>query len=205
MTVMIERPTTDGSEPSTFEGLLDALDELDVPGFKAEVIRGSIVLSPWSKGYYARVMSLVCGQLEPHLPDGQLIERSPFLYLFPGAQRAYGPDIHAAPRRVFETTSNHLDGEGLSFVAELTSPATRDEDLTDKVEVYGKAGVPVYLILDMQEEQATVLWTPSGKGYESHLTRPFGEKLHIPAPFDCALDTTGFGAPGTTGDSAGSI
>jgi hypothetical protein len=63
------------------------------------------------------------------------------------------------------------------------------------VTVYGEAGVPVYLLLDMQEESATVFWAPSAKGYTSHTTVPFGKPLHIPAPFDCELDTGGFGAP----------
>jgi Uma2 family endonuclease len=93
------------------------------------------------------------------------------------------------------STGNRLDGESLTLAAELTSSSTRDDDLTDKAVVYGRAGVPVYLLLDMQEERATVFWDPSPKGYESRETRPFGEKLHIPAPFDCTLDTTGFEAP----------
>ncbi|WLW53338.1 Uma2 family endonuclease [Streptomyces sp. YU58] len=196
MTLMTERPTTSGTEPRGFEELLGTLDALIVPdGYTAEIIRGNIVLSPWSKGYYQRVMRLVCSQLEPHLPEGHEIGYGPFLYVFPEAERAYGPDIHAAPQRIFETTSNHLDGEALCLVAELTSPSTRDDDLTDKVLVYGRAGVPVYLLLDMQEEQATVFWHPSAKGYESRCTKPFGERFHIPVPFDCTLDTTGFQAP----------
>ncbi|MFD7769458.1 Uma2 family endonuclease [Streptomyces sp. NPDC059787] len=196
MTVMAERPTINGSEPNSFEDLLRTLDELDVPdGYKAEIIRGNIVVSPWSKGYYHRVMRLVCEQLEPHLPAEHSISYGPFLYVFPGDERAYGPDIHAVPEHVFETTSNHLDGEALSFVAELTSSSTRDDDLTGKVETYGRAGVPVYLLLDMQEEQTTVFSMPSAKGYEACETKPFGEKLSVPAPFDCVLDTTGFKAP----------
>ncbi|MFC8518234.1 Uma2 family endonuclease [Streptomyces sp. NPDC057257] len=193
MTLMTERPTISGTEPRSFEALLNDLDELIVPdGYKAEIIRGSIVLSPWSKAYYTRVMRLVCRQLQAHLPEGYELERAPNLFVFPGDERAYGPDVYAAHDRVFEGDSNRLDGQGLHFVAELTSTSTRDDDLTDKVMVYGRAGVPVYLILDMQEAQATVLWTPSAKGYESHITMPFGEKLPMPAPFDCTLDTTGF-------------
>ncbi|MDN3026424.1 Uma2 family endonuclease [Streptomyces sp. S.PB5] len=201
MTLMTERPTISGTEPRSFEALLDDLDELIVPdGYKAEIISGSIVLSPWSKGYYEDVMEVVRDQLRPHLPEGHRISSSPFLYVFPGDERAFGPDIHAAPRQVSRTSSNRLDGEALVFVGELTSTSTRDDDLTDKVRVYGRAGVPVYLVLDMQEEQATVFWTPSAKGYESHCTRPFGEKLPMPAPFDCTLDTDGFQAPAEEAD-----
>lgn len=197
MTLMAERPIAiRGTQPPSFEDLLDTLDELHVPdGYKAEIIRGNIVVSPWSKGYYADVMDLVCDQLRPHLPEGHRISYGPFLYVFPGNERAYGPDIHAAHQRTRRTDSNRLDGEGLSFVAELTSPSTRIDDLTDKVETYGKAGVPVYLVLDMEEEQATVFGAPSARGYEARFTKPFGEKLRIPEPFDCTLDTEGFQAP----------
>ncbi|MFD5656722.1 Uma2 family endonuclease [Streptomyces hirsutus] len=196
MTVMAERPTASGTELGNFEELLDLLDELHLrDGFKAEIIRGNVVVSPWSKGYYHRVMHLVCKQLEPYLPEGHLIDRAPTLYVFPGEACAYGPDIHAVHEQALETEGNRLDGEALSFVAELTSPSTRNDDLTDKVEVYGRAGIPVYLILDMQEQQATVYGSPSPQGYQIRINKPFGEKLLIPDPFGCLLDTSGFHRP----------
>ncbi|MFI7401723.1 Uma2 family endonuclease [Streptomyces sp. NPDC049541] len=201
MTLVAEQPTISGTEPGgSFEELLDLLEELRVPdGYKAEIVRGSIVVSPWSKGYYNRVMKLVCNQLEPHLPKGHVIDRAPTLFVFPGDECAYGPDIHAVHEQVLETESNHLDGEGLCFVAELTSRSTRKDDLTDKVDVYAKAGIPVYLILDMQEERAVVYGSPSAKGYEDRSIKPFGEKIYIPAPFDCMLDMTGFHRPRNNG------
>jgi Uma2 family endonuclease len=197
MTLMTERPITiRGTESPSFEDLLDDLDKLDLPdGYRAEIIKGNIVVSPWSKGYFSRVMKLVRRQLEDYLPEGHLIDSSPLLFVFPGVERAYGPDIYAAHERTLETDSNRLDGEGLSFVAELTSPSTRNDDLNDKVEVYGNAGVPVYLVLDMQQEEASLFLGPYEKGYKSRLTKPFGEKLYIPDPFGCELDTAGFQAP----------
>ncbi|MGX4691245.1 Uma2 family endonuclease [Streptomyces sp. JNUCC 63] len=196
---MTERLMMSDPESGSFEALLDALEELDElvarVGFRAEIIRGSVVLSPWPKGYYHRVMRVVCEQLAPHLPEGHDIGYGPFLYVFPGDECAYGPDIHAAHHRAFETESNYLDGEALSFVAELTSPSTRKDDLTGKVEVYARAGVPVYLILDIQKEQATVYGSLSGNEYQIRISKPFGEKLSIPGPFDCALDTSEFHRP----------
>ncbi|MFF0079303.1 hypothetical protein ACFYR1_06270 [Streptomyces canus] len=40
-----------------------------------------------------------------------------------------------------------------------------------------------------------MLWAPSAEGYLPRLTKPFGEKIEIPAPFDGTLDTAGFQAP----------
>src|SRR5690349_850538 len=113
MTLMAERPVINDAEPrGSFEELLDLLDELRVPdGYKAEIIRGSIVVSPWSKAYYADVMDMVCDQLRPHLPEEHRISWGPLLYVFPGVERAYGPDIHAAHRRARRSTSNRLDGQ----------------------------------------------------------------------------------------------
>ncbi|MER7490210.1 hypothetical protein ABTY20_30870 [Streptomyces sp. NPDC126497] len=54
---------------------------------------------------------------------------------------------------------------------------------------------PPLLLLGMQEEQATVLPVPSANGYGARCTRPSGEKLPIPAPFDGILDMTGFKTP----------
>jgi len=194
MALMTERPMSD-TEPYDFEALLETLEGLDVPGYQAEVIRGSIVLSPWSRGYYRRVMKLVCTQLEPHLPEGHVLERAPYLFVFPGDSSAYGPDVFAAHEDVFETEAVHLDGAALSFVAELTSPSTRNNDLTDKVEVYARAGVAVYLILDMQAREAIVYGSPSAKGYQIRINKPFGEEIPVPAPFDCVLDTAEFHRP----------
>ncbi|SEE84845.1 hypothetical protein SAMN05216533_3961 [Streptomyces sp. Ag109_O5-10] len=40
MTPMTDRPTTSGTEPGSFEDLLDTLDELDVPdGYTAGIVK----------------------------------------------------------------------------------------------------------------------------------------------------------------------
>ena len=101
MTVMLERPTPietpDG--PPDFEALCRTLLSMDVPdGYRAEIIRGSIVVSPWSKGYYYRVMESVRDQLKPHAPAEHTCGDAPFLFTFPGQERAYGPDIYVAAR-----------------------------------------------------------------------------------------------------------
>jgi hypothetical protein len=51
ITLMTERPTLSSTEPHLFEAMLDNLDRLNVPdGYKAEIIRGNIVMSPRPKG-----------------------------------------------------------------------------------------------------------------------------------------------------------
>ncbi|MCZ7460382.1 Uma2 family endonuclease [Streptomyces sp. WMMC940] len=198
MTLMLERPTTIEAARGTpqFEALCDTLLSMEVPdGYRAEIVRGNIVMSPWSRGFYLPVMESVLDQLKPERPQGHIMSSTPFLFAFPGEERAYGPDIYAAAPSAFRTDSRYVDGEALSFVCELTSSATRLVDWQDKVPVYGRAGVPVYLLLDMQEQTATVFWEPSAKGYLARRTAPFGEKPEIPDPFGCELDTGVFEVP----------
>ncbi|WP_245239401.1 Uma2 family endonuclease [Streptomyces sp. MZ04] len=172
--------------------MLRIVEELDTPdGYKAELIRGKIVVSPWSKLRYLRPMRRLRKQVEEHAPEGHVAETSPFLFTFPASARGFGPDLFVADEAAFEADGRHADGAALSLVAELTSVSTKDVDWLDKLDTYGRV-VPVYLVLDMQAEEITAFWDPSPKGYRSRTTVPFGEALRVPEPFGFELDTEGF-------------
>ncbi|MET8942239.1 Uma2 family endonuclease [Streptomyces sp. NPDC004542] len=196
VTIMTERPAAIDAPPAgTFEDLLRIVETLDTPaGYKAEIIRGKIVVSPWSKLRYKRVMKSLRLQLESHVPEGHDVDVAPFLFTFPDSERGYGPDLHVADESAFEAEGRHADGAALSLVAELTSDSTKDADWLDKLETYGRV-VPVYLLLDMHVQEINAFWDPSPKGYRSRTNVPFGRPLHVPAPFDFDLDTSEFIQP----------
>ncbi|WP_449486514.1 Uma2 family endonuclease [Streptomyces avidinii] len=180
------------SAPPTFENLLQTVAEMDTPvGFKAELIRGKIVVSPFSKLRYSRRMRLLREQLQAHVPKGHFADTSPFLFRFAAAERGYGPDLYVADEAAFDEEGLHADGSALSLVGEFTSVSTKDADWNEKLDVYGLL-VPVYLVVDMQDSEITCFWDPSPHGYRSRRTVSFGEPLHVPEPFDCEIDTTGF-------------
>ncbi|MCT9112237.1 Uma2 family endonuclease [Streptomyces mirabilis] len=193
MTIMSERPASmDAPSAGVFGDMLRTVEELDTPeGYKAELIRGKIVVSPWSKLRYKKVMKSLRLQLEPHAPEGHDVDVAPFLFTFPGSERGLGPDLHVADETAFEAEGRHADGAALSLVAELTSASTKDADWLDKLDTYGRV-VPVYLVLDMQVGEITAFWDPSPKGYRSRTTVTFGTSLHVPPPFDFELDTSEF-------------
>ncbi|WP_329532776.1 Uma2 family endonuclease [Streptomyces sp. NBC_01450] len=192
---MSERPAAiDAPSAGAFEDMLRTVEELDTPeGYKAELIRGKIVVSPWSKLRYKKVMKSLRLQLEPHAPEGYDVDVAPFLFTFPHSERGFGPDLHVADESAFEAEGRHADGAALSLVAELTSASTKDADWLDKLDTYGRV-VPVYLVLDMQVGEITAFWDPSPKGYRSRTTVTFGTSLHVPPPFDFGLDTSEFAA-----------
>ncbi|MFJ9548845.1 Uma2 family endonuclease [Streptomyces erythrochromogenes] len=188
---MIERATPIDalSAPPAFEDLLRTAAEMDTPdGYKAELIRGKIVVSPFSRLRYSRPMRLLREQLQSHVPDGCFADTSPFLFRFPSAERGYGPDLYVAEEEAFEEDGLHADGAALSLVGEFTSVSTKDADWNEKLDVYGRL-VPVYLVVDMQDSEITCFHDPSPHGYRARTTVSFGEPLRIPAPFDFTLDT----------------
>jgi len=195
VTIMTERPTVidvDAPAAGSFEDMLRLVEEMDTPvGYKAELIRGKIVVSPWSKLRYKRVMKALRLQLEPHAPEGHDVDVAPFLFRFRGSERGFGPDLHVADEAAFDDEGRHADGTALSLAAELTSDSTKDVDWLDKVDTYGRI-VPVYLLLDMKMQEINVFWDPSPKGYRSRTNVPFGRRVRVPAPFDFELDTSAF-------------
>ncbi|MFJ9646916.1 Uma2 family endonuclease [Streptomyces sp. NPDC004244] len=190
---MIERDTPiETLRAPTFEDLLRTVEEMNTPdGFKAELIRGKIVVSPWSKLRYYRPMRVLREQLGAHAPEGHVADIAPFLFRFPAAARAYGPDLFVADESAFEEDGRHADAAALSLVAEFTSVSTRDADWQEKLTVYGRL-VPVYLVVDMQEAEITCFSDPSPHGYRSRQTVSFGKPLDLPEPFEFTLETAGF-------------
>ncbi|MBO8195807.1 Uma2 family endonuclease [Streptomyces oryzae] len=199
MTVMLERSTaieTPDEPDGSFDALLGTLLAMDVPeGFRAEIIGGNIVMSPWSKGYYLRATRSLRAQLEPHVPTGTIVDSSPYLFTFPDQERAFGPDVFVASEKAFDTDARYIDGEALVLVAGLTSASTRNVDWSDKLSVYAKAGVAVYLLLDMQAQTVSVFSDPAPEGYWMRRTCQFGKALRLPPPFDFELGTSTFGKP----------
>ncbi|MBT2545086.1 Uma2 family endonuclease [Streptomyces sp. ISL-44] len=191
---MIEQPTP--IDPRVggqgFDDLLRTVEELDTPdGFKAELIRGKIVVSPWSKLRYLRPMRALRRQLEEYAPEGHIADSTPFLFSFPAVERAYGPDLFVVEEAAFDADGRHADAEALSLVAEFTSTSTKDADWHEKLNVYGQL-VPVCLVVDMQDREITCFSDPSSGGYRARWAASFGKPLKVPGPFDCEIDTTAF-------------
>ncbi|EME99773.1 Uma2 family endonuclease [Streptomyces mobaraensis NBRC 13819 = DSM 40847] len=184
----------DGDEPKAdFEQLCRDLEQVNdtLPdGYRVEIIGGKIIMSPWSQGRYLRAMRSLERQLRPHAPEGHEVGTEPCLFRFPAQERGYGPDLHVADEALVDVESIFLPGEALSLVGEVTSSSTRAFDLTDKVDVYGRGGVPVYVLIDMAVKAVTVYHDPTpDRGYRAHTQVKFGDKVRIPAPFDCEVDT----------------
>ena len=69
----------------------------------------------------------------------------------------HGPDIAVIfgvrEQRNWRTFDVAEEGIRPSLIVEVTSPSTRRLDLVDKVDEYERAGVPLYVIVDINEQQ----------------------------------------------------
>ncbi|GAA0456843.1 Uma2 family endonuclease [Streptomyces stramineus] len=204
MAVMVDiprealQPVDDDGAGIGFEQLcrdLELANDAMPDGYRAEIIGGKIVMSPWSKGDYNDILDSLHDQLLPHVPQGHRARTTPNLFVFPRQARGYGPDLHVSDKAATRVDGILLPGSALSLVAEQTSSPTRFVDLTDKVDVYGKAEVPVYVLVDMAKATVTVYHDPiPGEGYQAHTQVKFGDSVRIPAPFDFDLDTAAWTA-----------
>lgn len=100
----------------------------------------------------------------------------------------------------------------VSLAIEVLSKWNKGTDLVDKVEVYARFGIPLYLIIDPFNGQCILHKGPNGQGYADTLITKFGDPVVLPKPMDLTLATSTkglvelgwstFGARPASGDAA---
>lgn len=168
--------------------LWQAWKSMDVPeGFRAEIIEGTIALSPTGGTRHFTVNRRLGRALYDHLrgtgygpaQDGDVIADLKVLI----------PDVFVAPDDTDEI--EHPEGVGLSasgvpLVIETVSPGAeaRKRDHILKHRAYAAAGIPVYVIIDDYDDggAVTVLTEPDRerRAYASSTRVPYGKEAVIP-------------------------
>ncbi len=166
------------------------------PGSRAEILRGAIVVSPSPMNLHNLLFALLVEQLVPKAKKlGWAITNTESIRLHSTGE-AVIPDLVAAPKKALYSGKEWLlNADEVELVVEITSASTRDRDLTWKLESYGKAQIPIYVIVDRLDGDGTVTvyHEPDGDGkYKLHQTVGFGTKLWLPEPFDIEIDTSEF-------------
>jgi Uma2 family endonuclease len=185
-------------EPVPIQGLLDLRARIDTGHRRAEVIEGQLVVSPMPVIWHERV----CRWLE-HLfdeacaandwfpdrageiqlpPTGDLIEPDFMILRDAGTL----PDLES--RRPLDR---------VLLAAEVVSASSVRVDREVKPRACALAGIPLYLLVDRFTKPVTVSLhsEPGANGYAKVKTITAGEKLRLPAPFDCTLDTSALPLP----------
>ncbi|MET9381599.1 Uma2 family endonuclease [Streptomyces sp. NPDC002928] len=191
MTAMAHEPLTQE------EVLLDGFLALDTPeGFRAELVEGEIVVTPPPDGDHEHYISRIVRQV---------IKRSRTDMDFSGnkglkLRKAEGcpkdhviPDSTFAPaeRQLYRGADPWMPCDGVAMVLEVTSTKPK-ADREVKRRCYARAGIPLYLLVDRDTSEVTLLSDPRQDDYRQRCTLPFGKSLTLPEPFAFDLDTSDF-------------
>ncbi|MFD5321243.1 Uma2 family endonuclease [Streptomyces sp. NPDC127098] len=186
-------------EPARAEhDLLEVFLGLDTPdGYRAELIEGEIAVSPPPSGDHEDLIDLIVDEIRRRSRTrmqcsghkGLAVPRSDGL--FPPNHLI--PDVTVAPRdlRLFRGAPSWMEPDGVAMVVEVTS-GRAGLDRIDKRYAYAQGGIPLYLLVDRDQESVSLFSEPLRDDYKEVASAPFGEVLPLPEPFGFELDTADF-------------
>jgi Uma2 family endonuclease len=179
--------------PIVSDDLRGALAWLDVlPGFRAELVDGEIIVSPTPDGQHETIIVAVDDWVrETH---GLRLHRNLALI---SPEGEYVPDGIAAAKGAFAGREWHSKPDGVVMVLEVTSGDSRrvksaERDRGPKRTGYAAAGIPLYLLVDRLDDKVTIFAEPRGRDYGRSASVTIGDKLAIPTPLMGVLDTHEF-------------
>ncbi|WP_329249601.1 Uma2 family endonuclease [Streptomyces sp. NBC_01478] len=170
----------------------EAFENLEVPeGFKAELIRGDIVMMAGPDKVHNRIVQSVQDQI----PSGRWERLQTQDVAFPGENSEPQPDLVVMEIGADDGPGRLVPAPAVTMLVEVVSKTGAHRDYVEKRSIYAAGGVPVYLIIDPFEAKCVVLTEPTGTGlsadYQSERTRKFGDLVTLPI-VGVDLDTTAF-------------
>ncbi|MEU9076267.1 Uma2 family endonuclease [Kitasatospora sp. NPDC048538] len=163
-------------------------NSMDLPdGFRAEIIEGTITVSPTGSSRVFDVDNRVLEDLFVHLRGGDWRPGNDCNVI--DGLKVLIPDVFVARRDIEEI--DHPEGKGLlasgvALVVETVSPGAenRRRDHVLKRHAYAAAGIPVYVIVDDYDDggAVTVLTgpDPERRAYASSTRVPYGQEAVVP-------------------------
>ncbi|MEU9884863.1 Uma2 family endonuclease [Sphaerisporangium sp. NPDC051011] len=194
-----DEPATGHEEPGADAAALDHGLELEglyrdlgtrLEGrYKVEVIDGRVVVREMPTADHAKLVYHLLVQLIPIV-----VERGwqlwPDIALFLGPQMdRYRPDVTVVPADPPMWQPDEVYGHATRLVVEVVSKSSAHDDHVVKPAQCALAGVPLYLVIDGFDEKARLLSRPVEGRYDVEITVAFGEPLHLPEPWNVAIDT----------------
>lgn len=171
--------------------LVEAAEELDIPGFRIEIIGDQIVMSPIPARKHAGIIREIEKQINAVEPNGIGVGQNVTVEIEPGGQQ-YIPDLIGLDLERFDEDEWLTAASDTYFVVEVTSSDDGINDKDVKLKSYAWSGIPLYLLVDKKQHLCFVYSGPSGAKYRAVVEAPFGEPIRLPEPFGLDIDTTRF-------------
>ncbi|GHA67109.1 Uma2 family endonuclease [Streptomyces termitum] len=179
-----------------WEDLVRRWESMDWPeGCKVEIIEGIITVAPSPANQHNGIAEEIQRRLYRVIPEDWGIYQTQAVAI-PARAGMYVPDLLVAPKAALRESSGHfIPAAEAELVVEITSRSNANHDRIAKAAGYATAGVPLYLLVDRWAPggpTVTLYGQPASDVYRVLRAVPFGEKIHLPAPFDLTLDTAEF-------------
>lgn len=186
--------TSSGVVSDRFEALYAFWTQFDAPeGWRVEISEGALRMTPPPDVAHNLTAFDVRTPVQRSAPEGIVLLETIGVVIV-GADKLYIPDLVAIPRAALEGRDKSALSTDVVLVVEITSRSGARTDREEKREAYALGGVPAYLLVDRFGENPSVtLYTGPVDGEYQHVARVrFGEKVHLPEPFDVDVDTSQF-------------
>ncbi|MFJ8657944.1 Uma2 family endonuclease [Streptomyces sp. NPDC093795] len=178
-----------------WEDLVRRWESMDWPeGCKVEIIEGIITVAPTPCAGHNNIAYRILRRLAAEIPEEWGVYQTQSIAI-PTRLSAFVPDLLVAPLNEVEGPHHIVPAAVAELVAEVTSPSNASTDRITKAAAYAEAGVPLYLLIDRHAPggpTVTLYGEPKGDVYRVLRAVPFGEEIHLPAPFGLTLDTAEF-------------
>ncbi|MYS12012.1 Uma2 family endonuclease [Streptomyces sp. SID6041] len=178
-----------------WEDLVRRWESMDRPeGCKVEIIEGIITVAPSTASRHNSIASQVHRRLVLGIPKEWGVVQTQAIAV-PARRGMFIPDIAVLPLAVLDAPGQYVAADAVELVAEVTSPSNANHDRISKAAGYAAAGIPLYLLIDSFASggpTVTLYGEPKGDVYRVLRAGPFGEEIHLPAPFGLTLDTAEF-------------
>jgi Uma2 family endonuclease len=156
-------------------------------GYHAEIIEGSIEVSPTGRRRHAVLANRLRRALDAHLAGTPYAayQDTNVIHGF----KSVIPDVFVGPEDLDEAPDAEglgVDARGVPLVVEVVSPGydDRKRDRERKRRAYARAGIPVYILIDDHDEDGKVTALtrpePGHARYAGELSLPYGTDLVVP-------------------------
>ncbi|WP_282695807.1 Uma2 family endonuclease [Streptomyces sp. CC208A] len=193
MSALAAEPQPD--QGNGWEDLVRRWESMDWPeGCKVEIIEGIITVAPTPSARHNSIAYRVLRRLTAVIPEDWGVYQTQSVSI-PSRMSAFIPDLLVAPLAELDGPGHLIPATAGELVVEVTSPSNASTDRITKAAAYAEAGVPLYLLIDRHAPggpTVTLYGEPKNAVYRVLRAVPFGEEIHLPAPFDLTLDTSEF-------------
>ncbi|MFD9373341.1 Uma2 family endonuclease [Streptomyces sp. NPDC060020] len=170
-----------------------AFEDLEVPeGFKAELLRGDIVMMAGPDRVHNRIVLSVLDQI----PRDRWERLQTQDIAIPGETSEPQPDLVVLENGSEPGPGRLIPAPAVAMLVEVVSKNSADADYGIKRSMYAAGQVPAYLIIDPFEAECLLLTEPTGTGEDADYKVGRRVRFGDPVPLDVLdvkLETHDFG------------